>query len=81
MEAVRHGLVGIENFADAKGKPIKFLTKDINIAGREYRVVADSVMNVLGLRLISELASQIKEMSEVKSDVEKNSELVSQPSG
>lgn len=73
IEAVRHGLIGFDNFSDAKGNAIKFETQKAIVAGRPYEVVSDVVMNKLGLRLIQELASKIKDISEVSKAEEKKS--------
>jgi len=73
IETVRHGLAGIENFKDAKGADIPFSTQKAVVNGRNYDVVADGIMNKLGIRLVQELAAQIKDISEVKGDEEKNS--------
>ena len=40
--------------------------------GRPYDVVSDKVMNTLGIRLIQELAAEIKKLSEVSASEEKN---------
>lgn len=72
IDAVRHGLAGFRNFADAKGNQIAFKTQKDVVNGREYDVVADEVMDKLGLRLIQELASKIKDISDVTAAEEKN---------
>lgn len=72
LEAVKHGLAGFVNFSDAKGRPIIFNTRRHNVAGRDYTVVEDSVLNSLGLMLIQELAEQIKKISDVSASEEKN---------
>ena len=72
IDAVRHGLVGLTNFADAKGNAIRFETQKAVVNGRPYDVVADSVMNCLGIVLIQELGREIKRISEVSAAEEKN---------
>lgn len=72
IDAVRHSLVGLENFTDEQGNPVKIAFQDVMVGGREYKVVADRTLNRLGIRLIGELASQVKEISEVKKEVEGN---------
>jgi hypothetical protein len=79
IEAVRHGLKGFKNF-DGKDGPVRFRTQKAIVNGREYEVVADAVMNRLGIQLIQELATKIKAISEVTADEEKNSAPGSQPS-
>ena len=74
IQAVRHGLIGFVNFADAKGDQIVFDTQKEVVNGRPYDVVADKVMNTMGVRLIQELATQIKNISEVTPAEEKNSD-------
>ena len=73
IQAVRHGLIGFENFADAKGNHIVFDTQKEVVNGRPYDVVADKIMNTMGVKLIQELAGKIKEISEVTPAEEKNS--------
>ena len=77
IEAVRHGLIGIDNFVDSKGNGIAFDTQKIFVNGRPYNVVADKVMNTMGVRLVQELAGKIKEISEVTPAEEKTSGTVS----
>ena len=72
IDAVRHGLAGFTNFSDAPGNAIKFETQKAVVNGRPYDVVSDKVMNTLGIRLIQELASEIKKLSEVSASEEKN---------
>ena len=71
VDCVRHGLAGLDNFTDPKGGQIVFKSQKAMVNGRKYDVVADEVMNVLGIRLIQELAEQIKTISEVKVAEEK----------
>lgn len=71
LDAVRHGLIGLKNFSDAKGNAVGFETQKAVVNGRPYDVVSDKVMNTLGIRLIQELASKIKEISEVTAAEEK----------
>lgn len=73
IEAVRHGLLGLTNFSDRQGNAVKFDTQKAVVNGREYHVASDDIINRLGVRLISELASKIKEISEVTPSEEKNS--------
>lgn len=76
IDAVRHGLTGIENFHDKKGNLVVVETEKVKIGKRDYHVLTDKVMNTLGIQLIGELASKIKEISEVSVADEKNSEPV-----
>jgi len=79
IEAVRHGLVGFSNFFDKNGKEVRFETHDIKINGRDYTVASDATMKLLGLQLIQELAEQVKNISEVSAEEEKNSSAASSP--
>ena len=79
IDAVRHGLIGFENFTDAKGEPLAFDTQRVVFNGRVYEGASDKVLNLLGIRLIQELAVQIKKMSEVTAAEEKNSDAASAP--
>jgi hypothetical protein len=73
IEAVRHGLVGFDNFRTPKGGSIPFETERTSVNGRNYDVVSDKILNLLGIRLIQELANEIKNISEVKAEEEKKS--------
>lgn len=81
IEAVRHGLAGFENFLDGKGNAIKFATVKAVVNGREYDVANDKVLEALGIQLIQELATEIKRISEVSTDEEKNSDAALPQSG
>lgn len=81
IDAVRFGLARIDNFKDGHGQLIRFKTQNDVVNGREYEVAHDDIMNSLGVKLISELANKIKEISEVSKAEEKNSEQASPQSG
>lgn len=81
IDAVRHGLCGIVNFADKNGDQMSFKSQKTHVNGRPYEVVHDDILNTLGIKLIGELADEIKRISEVTPDEEKNSEGALQPSG
>jgi hypothetical protein len=74
IECARHGIVGFTNFTDSKGGQVAFKTQTAVVNGRPYDVVSDEVMNLLGVRLIQDLASEIKRISEVSASEEKNSD-------
>lgn len=74
IQAVRHGLIGLDNFVNAKGNSIAFTTQTEVVNGRKYDVASDAVMNTMGVRLIQELATKIKEISEVTPEEEKKSD-------
>jgi len=81
IEAVRHGLSGFENFTDPKGGVVKFKSQKAVVNGRSYEVAHDDIMNMMGVKLIQELAAKVKEISEVSPAEEKNSVVVLPPSG
>jgi len=81
IEAVRHGLVGFSNFFDKNGKEVRFEANTIKINDREYSIASDATMKLLGIQLIQELAEQIKSISEVSAEEEKNSSGASSPAG
>lgn len=72
IEAVRHGLVGFENFRDDKNRMQKFETEETVVNGRKYIVAADATIRLLGIQLIAELAMKIKKISEVQAEEAKN---------
>jgi hypothetical protein len=72
IQAVRHGLAGLKNFHDSKGSPIIFRTVKVFVGGKQYTVADDSVLQALGLKLVTELAEQIKRRSDVGAGEEKN---------
>jgi len=80
IDDVRHGLLGFENFTDNKGIMIVYETTKAMVNGRVYDVASDKTLNTLGIRLIQEMASEIKKISEVTAAEEKNSAGVSAPS-
>ena len=74
IDAVRFGLVAMENFHDDKsGKAVQFKRVKTNFAGRKYETVPDDIMTKLGVQLCQELAEKIKELSEVSVAEAKNS--------
>lgn len=72
-DAVKFGLAYFKNFKDEKGNDISVKTVKATVNGREYEAASDETLRYLGNRLIAELASQIKEKSEVGAAEEKNS--------
>jgi len=56
-----------------KGSAVQFKTQKEVVNGRAYDVVADAILSMLGVRLIQELAGQVKKISEVSKAEEKNS--------
>ncbi len=75
VDAVRFGLVSVENFHDDKsGKQVVLKRTKAIFAGRKYDAVPDEIMTKLGVQLVSELADEIKRISEVSGAEVKNSE-------
>ena len=73
IDAVRFGLSYFKNFKDPKtGDELTVSTVKATVNGREYDAADDQTMQRLGVRLIAELAEQIKDKSEVSKDTEKN---------
>lgn len=72
IDAVRHGLAGFKNFVDKSGSQVRFKTQKAVVNGREYEVASDETMNMFGIQLIQELATRVKEISEVSAEEEKN---------
>jgi hypothetical protein len=80
IDAVRFGLRGFENFTDGKGALVHFKSAKAVVNGREYEVASDDTVKLLGLKLVAELAGEVKRISEVSSAEEKNSDAASSPS-
>ncbi len=72
VEAVRYGLAGLKNFHDARGNQVIFRSKKMWNGGKQYHVADDTVLSALGLRLMTELADQIKKISDISPAEEKN---------
>lgn len=74
LDTVRFGLAGLpDNWGDRKGLKVPYAVEKTSVNGREYSAVTEPVLRSLGLNLIQELASRIKEISEVSADDEGNS--------
>lgn len=73
IEAVRHGLAGFVNFTDRAGGVVVMKTQKAVVNGRSYDVAHDTIMNMFGVKLMQELAEQVKKISEVQPAEEKNS--------
>jgi hypothetical protein len=72
IETVRYGLKGWRNFHDADRGEIGFTAEPRFVNGRAYQAVSDDCLNRLGIRLIRELAQEIKANSEVRGQEAKN---------
>ncbi len=73
IEAVRFGLAKWDNFTDQNDKPVHVKHEKTTQNRREYDVVDVTTLNMLGIQLISEIATEIKRISEVSKAVAKNS--------
>lgn len=73
IDCVRFGLAALpSNFRDDKGKAIALNTIKEVVNGRQYYACDNDVLNSLGIRLINEMAQEIKSISEVTPAVAKN---------
>lgn len=72
VEVVRFGLKGVENFKSKNGSSIQFSTTSRPISGRNYEIVSDAIINVIPMKVISELGSKILELSTLTDDEAKN---------
>ena len=71
--AVKYGLQGLENFIDpAKKKPVPFKTISMSKFGKNYNVVSDSIIALLGSELINELGNVILGESVLTDEDRKN---------
>ena len=71
LEACRMGLVGVENFFDSNGAPVKFLHKFDKTYGRDF--VTYDFLDCLRPEWRDELAKAITERSEITEADAKNS--------
>ena len=78
IETVRFGLLGWEGFKQVgTNNDIAFVSEERIVMGRKYQAASDDMLNLLGIRLITELADQIKTASEVTKAEAKNSDTAS----
>ena len=71
--AVKFGLKGFENFIDpATKKPVPFDTVSLSKCGKNYNVATDSIMALLGSKLINELGGVILSENVLTDDERKN---------
>jgi hypothetical protein len=59
LETVRYGLKSVERFANPAGGEFKVEHEERIIAGKSYRAVKDSFLNLIPPLIISELAEEI----------------------
>lgn len=72
VEIVKHGLKGWKNFTDKDGKAVPFLTEKLPVGSTTYTVVSDQSLTRLGTQLLKELASRIKDLTQVSPNAAKN---------
>lgn len=72
IEAVRFGLKGMENFQDKDGKPVKFDTVSLAKHGKNYQVVAPSILDILPFSIITELSGEILKENKLTEKERKN---------
>ncbi len=72
IEVVRFGLRGLENFQDKDGKPVKFDTISLTKYGKNYRVVAPDILNMLPFEVIMEYAQEILKENKLTEKERKN---------
>ncbi len=72
FETVRYGLRGWKNFLDAKGDEIEFKTVSRSVAGRQFQVVSEMILDLLPLEVIQELADKIRNLNKASEEERKN---------
>jgi len=66
---VKYGLKGFENYGN-----LEFKTVQERIAGKNYDVVADDVLEAIDVETIRELSDQVKQLSDLDGEAVKNLE-------
>jgi len=56
---LRHGITNIEGLLDEEGKPIEFKTYKVNLIGREFNVIEDSLLDGLPPGILVYLGSVV----------------------
>lgn len=73
LALVKFGLKNIKNFNDPQtGKPINFKCDVVNKFGKNYNVVPDEILNMIPLKVKTELAAEILKETNLSKDAEKN---------
>jgi len=73
LALVKFGVKDIKNFADPQtGQPIKFKCDVINKFGKSYDIVPDKILNMIPLKIMSELGAEILKETEISKEAEKN---------
>ncbi len=68
FEVVQFGLGGIAPFEDGKGNEIVFKTMKRNLRGKSYTIASDLVISLLPIKVISELATELRKMNNLGDD-------------
>lgn len=70
--AVRFGLRGFENFFDAQGNPVEFVTEQKILGGRPVHVISDKIMKIIPSPVVLELGTEILKMAQLSESEIKN---------
>lgn len=69
---VKFGLKGLQNWLDDKDSPIEFKTERVNVFGKSYTLVTDSILEGFPSELITELAEAIIDINNLSESDVKN---------
>ena len=72
VDVVRFGLKGIENFQDKSKNSIGYAENPVHIGGRVYQSVSDRIINIIPMKIITELGNEILKLSHLTDDESKN---------
>ena len=72
IEVVRFGLLGFDNFKDAKGNNVEFTTQRKELHSRSFSIVSDNIINIIPVDIIIELGGRILEMTKLSEQEIKN---------
>lgn len=68
---VKFGVRAIDPFLSYEGQPFKIDLEEVNIHGRTYKALPDSVIFMLGSELISELAEKVQDINHLSEQEKK----------
>ena len=72
IEVVRFGLLGFDNFKDAKGNNVEFITQRKDVSSRTFTIVSESIISIIPIDIIIELGGKILEMTKLSEQEIKN---------
>lgn len=73
INTVKFGLKGMDNFIDPQTKkPVELDTISVSINGKNYTAVSETIIKLLGKKLINELAGVILSENELSEEEAKN---------